>query len=212
MEALQFIYVSTSVRQVTGYTIEEFLKGNIPMFIKSYCAADRLNGNFILDKITSHQKQHNVLDKNKYQYVTTFRYLNKKGYYNWMYNRMFFVKHDEKNKPEIAMSIVTNIDFLKKDDKIIFSRLKFEQKTGKYNIEFKEEFQPQYINLLKSTDLKILQYLIKGLNNKQIAAELNLSECTIKDYRKKMLNKTWCDNTSELICFALRNKLFELGI
>lgn len=206
LKTMRLLFATPSVQKVTGYTAKEFIAGGIPMFIKNYCPADRVNGSYILNKITAHQKQLDLSEKESYQYITTFRFLHRMGYYSWMYNRMFFLEHEERKYPHIALSIVTGIDY-KRDDRINFACLKYNKTKGTYEIEFKEEYQPECLDILNVTELEILKLLLQGMNNSQIGTSLNLSEHTVKHYRKLMLKKTWCDNTAELLCFALRNKL-----
>lgn len=209
LKTLRFLFVSPTVQLVTGFTQQEFLSGGVPQFVKNYCPADRVNGMKALYKMTDHQKSENLEDKASYQYITVFRFLNKSGYYSWMFNRMMFVAHDNKNNPWVMISIVSSIKLFKKNDWIGINCLKFNYKKGIYENIFSETYEPEYLKILSNTDLKILSLLARGMDNKQIGNELDYAECTIKDYRKKMLKKTWCDNTAELLTFALRNKLIE---
>jgi DNA-binding CsgD family transcriptional regulator len=207
LHKMSFVYVSPSIEPVLGYTAEEFLEGNASFFIKCYCPADRVIGETILYKIVGHQKTPDLPDKASYQYHNTYRFLHKNGYYKWMYNRWLFVDHDEKTNPHVAISIVSGINPFKKDDNIQFACSKYNPVLNSYETEYIEDYKPDYLHLLNKTDLEILRLMAKGLDNARIAEKMNFSEHTIKDYRKKMLRKTWCDNMAELLCFALRNKL-----
>ena len=204
----QMLYVTPSVLRVTGYEQDDFLKGGTSMFIKNSCPADTYQGMKVISMISDHQKGTRQ-SKSLFQYQTSFRYLHKKGYYKWMYNRMFFSTHDEKNYPLTLISFVTGMENFKANDNINYVRLKYDSEHFKYQTELQFEYQPDYINILKEKDLEILKLLAQGFDNKQIAERLNYSEHTVKDYRKKMLKKTWCDNSAELLTFALRNGLLK---
>jgi DNA-binding CsgD family transcriptional regulator len=206
MRGARMLYTSPSVLSVTGYDHSEFLSGGSSKFIKNYCPADRVSGQNFLLRIAAHQKE-NILDKSHYQYHTTFRFLHKNGYYKWMYNRMMFISHDERNYPWVLISIVTGLDNFKRDDNLNFACLKYNPETALYEKEIIEECEPDYLNILNQTDLNILKLLAQGMDNKQIAKQLKYTENTVKDYRKKMLKKTWCENTAELLAFVLRNGL-----
>lgn len=52
---------------------------------------------------------------------------------------------------------------------------------------------------LSSREKEILQLLISGLNNKQIADQLFLSELTIKTHRKNLMNKLGAHNLADLL-------------
>lgn len=47
--------------------------------------------------------------------------------------------------------------------------------------------------------------IVRGLTNKEIAAELDLSTRTVEFYRKKLLSKTQVKNTAELVEYIARN-------
>jgi DNA-binding CsgD family transcriptional regulator len=209
LKCMRFLYITPSVHQVIGYTQKEFLSTGVTGFIKNYCPADRINGMKALDKVTYHQKKIDIQDKYLFQYITSFRFHHSKGYYVWLYNRMFFVQHDADNQPEVLISVFTCMDQFKKDDNLQYARLKFDPNLSFYRLEEHDEYNADYLDILNETDLRILAYLAEGLNNAQIASMLKLSEHTIKDYRKDMLKKAWCDNSAELLSFALRNGLLK---
>jgi DNA-binding NarL/FixJ family response regulator len=60
---------------------------------------------------------------------------------------------------------------------------------------------------LSSRDREILNFLSHGLNTKQIASEMHLTETSIESYRKGLLQKTHTNNVAELISFAHRTGL-----
>jgi DNA-binding NarL/FixJ family response regulator len=65
---------------------------------------------------------------------------------------------------------------------------------------------PQFTQ--KETD--VLRLLAKGNNTQEIADKLFISKRTVEGYRAKLLQRTNCSNTINLIIFALRNKLIIL--
>jgi DNA-binding NarL/FixJ family response regulator len=62
---------------------------------------------------------------------------------------------------------------------------------------------------LSDRELNILQHICSGLNNEQIASEINLSFDTIRWYRARLMSKTGCSNTAGLVMYAVKNKLIE---
>jgi RNA polymerase sigma factor (sigma-70 family) len=58
------------------------------------------------------------------------------------------------------------------------------------------------ISKLTPREREILKLTVKGLNNKEIAAELNLSRYTIETHRKNIRIKLKVRNTTELIALA----------
>jgi DNA-binding CsgD family transcriptional regulator len=209
LRTLSFIHASDTALQVTGFPGHKFLNEGAIWFMKNYCPADRINGMKALKTIMDHQKETETNEKSLYQYILTFRFLNNNGYYIWMYNRIMFISHDDEGKPWIMVSLLSSMKHFKANDNISFTRLKFNRGKGIYETQESQELEPEYLDILSSTDLKILKLLAEGFNNRQIAERLNYTEHTIKAYRKKMLKKTWCNNTAELLSFSLRNKLIK---
>lgn len=69
-----------------------------------------------------------------------------------------------------------------------------------------EQFIQQHYLLFRQLSLqekKILSFLIQGLNNGQIAGQLQLSIETIKTHRRNILRKLDCKNIAELISYGL---------
>ena len=58
-----------------------------------------------------------------------------------------------------------------------------------------------------SREVSVLQLLIKGMMNKEIASSLNLSIRNVEKYVSKLLNKTNTRNRTELAQFSLSNLL-----
>jgi DNA-binding NarL/FixJ family response regulator len=64
-------------------------------------------------------------------------------------------------------------------------------------------------NLLTNKEKEVFKLICKGLSNDDIAEELNISKRTIEGYRSKILNKTNCDNSVQLVLFAIKNDLLK---
>lgn len=88
---------------------------------------------------------------------------------------------------------------------------------------FSEEFIPYFTNkylkkdtdvekpLLSKRELEVLNLVAKGLTNQQIADKLCLSIRTITNHRANLNSKTGSKNTVNLLSFAIKNKLIDLG-
>ncbi|OEE35452.1 response regulator [Vibrio anguillarum] len=62
------------------------------------------------------------------------------------------------------------------------------------------------LELLSTKELLVLNMLISGNSNSEIAKKLSLSEKTISTYKKRVLEKTGSRNTIDLIDLTQRNK------
>jgi DNA-binding NarL/FixJ family response regulator len=66
--------------------------------------------------------------------------------------------------------------------------------------------QDQEISLTRR-EKEILQLLCEGLNNKEIADALFISERTVLGHKTNLLLKTNCKNSISLMAFAIKNKM-----
>ncbi|HAC64751.1 MAG TPA: hypothetical protein DCF68_14750 [Cyanothece sp. UBA12306] len=62
---------------------------------------------------------------------------------------------------------------------------------------------------LSATELKVILLAAKGLSNREIASQLNVSRRTIEVHVSNMLNKTSLHTRTELVRWAIESKLVE---
>lgn len=62
--------------------------------------------------------------------------------------------------------------------------------------------------MLSDRELEVLELLLHGLSNKDVAEKLNLSYHTVTTHRRNIMKKTKSKNISGLYNFAKRNNLF----
>ena len=63
---------------------------------------------------------------------------------------------------------------------------------------------------LTTRELEILQHIVAGKSNKEIAAELNLSANTVAVHRANIMDALGVHKTAELVVYAIRNGLVTL--
>ena len=60
---------------------------------------------------------------------------------------------------------------------------------------------------LTPTELKVVQFVARGLANREIAEELNVSQRTVESHVSNMLGKTNLHNRTELARWAIENQM-----
>ena len=80
------------------------------------------------------------------------------------------------------------------------------QYTGGGN-DSKSKIQVPYDVHLTQTELKVVQFVARGLANKDIADELNVSQRTVESHVSNMLGKTGLHNRTELARWAIENNM-----
>jgi DNA-binding NarL/FixJ family response regulator len=65
---------------------------------------------------------------------------------------------------------------------------------------------------LKLTDreLEVLRLVAKGLNNREVAKELFISENTVKNHVRNILEKLQLHSRMEAVMYAMKEKLLDL--
>ena len=63
---------------------------------------------------------------------------------------------------------------------------------------------------LTSRELEVLKLVAQGMSNKEIAAELYISENTVKNHVRNILEKLHLHSRMEAVVYAVREKILEL--
>ena len=63
---------------------------------------------------------------------------------------------------------------------------------------------------LTDRELQVLKLVAKGLNNREISKQLSISENTVKNHVRNILEKLQLHSRMEAVMYAVREKLFEL--
>ncbi len=64
---------------------------------------------------------------------------------------------------------------------------------------------------LSEKELRLLNLIAKGLQNREIAAQMEISENTVKYHIKAILQKLGVKNRAEAVSYALQHKIITLG-
>jgi len=64
---------------------------------------------------------------------------------------------------------------------------------------------------LTDRELQVLKLVARGMNNRDIAKELFISENTVKNHVRNILEKLQLHSRMEAVFYALREKLFDIG-
>ena len=73
-----------------------------------------------------------------------------------------------------------------------------------------ESLKGERVAALTSRELEILQHIVSGKSNKEIASELDLSVNTVSVHRANIMDRLGIHKTAELVVYAIRNGLVNL--
>lgn len=77
-------------------------------------------------------------------------------------------------------------------------------------LERSETLKGERDTALTARELEVLQYIVSGKSNKEIASELNLSANTVSVHRANIMDRLGIHKTAELVVYAIRNGLVNL--
>ncbi|MBW4651779.1 MAG: response regulator transcription factor [Kaiparowitsia implicata GSE-PSE-MK54-09C] len=103
-------------------------------------------------------------------------------------------------KPFEPEELVAQVESsLKQASRLIQRQDKGLDNTPKIQVPFDVELTP--------TELRVVQYVARGMANREIAEELNVSQRTIESHVSNMLGKTGLHNRTELARWAIENSM-----
>lgn len=75
------------------------------------------------------------------------------------------------------------------------------------NVEYKIKVDELEFNNLSKNELKIMQLIGRGMTNKEIAAQINFSEGTVRNYISNILSKLTLRDRTQIAIFAIQSRL-----
>lgn len=103
-------------------------------------------------------------------------------------------------KPFEPEELVAQVESsLKQASRILQHQSKTSDTAPKIQVPFDVELTP--------TELRVVQYVARGMANREIAEELNVSQRTIESHVSNMLGKTGLHNRTELARWAIENSM-----
>ena len=80
--------------------------------------------------------------------------------------------------------------------------------------EFKQMSRPERDQVpglrLTERELEVLRLVAKGMNNREIARQLFISENTVKNHVRNILEKLQLHSRMEAVMYAVREKLLDI--
>ena len=80
--------------------------------------------------------------------------------------------------------------------------------------EFKQMSKPDHgtVSGLRHTEreLEVLRLVARGMNNREIAKQLSISENTVKNHVRNILEKLQLHSRMEAVMYAVREKLLDI--
>lgn len=181
-----------------GYTTDIYHKDDLRIF-NEQIFSDRLA--FL--QTTPHDSYENLL------FSYNFRLRNRSGQYVNILQRNSFLLPDELGNPRISLGFIMQVQDYVPHNAItsVIEEVGTEEAGGKSGTVYKRKYflHPEEA-LFSKRELEVLGCIAEGMTKKQIADRLRLSEHTVINHKRNMLEKSGCPNSVALVAYALRKK------
>lgn len=136
-------------------------------------------------------------------YFVTYRIKRKDGTYVKILRQSNVFDVDEEGKIISNVSMITDISFVDATEKV---QWKFEA-PGLDQKKFKKYVSIEYAGFFSEREIEVLKLLKDGITSSKISEKLFISKHTVDGHRRKMLFKSNCTSTIDLINFSKTNGL-----
>ncbi len=205
----QYMSMSDTVKALLGFTTRDFMVEGMSLLAENLLEEDL---KILNEKMFPHrlallrEKPH--LEHKDYVFTHNFRMRNARKRMTHLLQRSCFIKSDHDGRPLIGLGMVTHIEHHRQSRDVIelIERIypdspeRQSETISKTTYFTREEDQ-----LLTKREREVLLWMSEGLSTKQIADKLFVSEHTVVNHRRNMIQKTNTPNASALISFAIRN-------
>jgi len=192
---VQSVPFQRNIKSLLGYSKEEF---NYDLITRFYHPDDFQHHLMILKHFNQFFQKYNP-DPFSLVFSASFRIRRKDNSYIKVIRHSTNFRNDENVNPVCSLSILSDVTELKKDNIVTFSI----NGEGKEVEEAKQFFVDFYQNeFFSKREKQLLVQLSMGKNSRDISLELGISKHTVDTHRRKMLQKSGCKNTIELINFC----------
>ncbi|MEO7119915.1 MAG: LuxR C-terminal-related transcriptional regulator [Ginsengibacter sp.] len=197
---LEVELVSKEVKAVMGYEPSEY---NIP-FIHDKMHPEDYSwylsfGNKIIEFFSKLPLEKIMKYKLRYDY----RLRKKNGEYARILHQAILLEHDVNGGFLRSLSMHSDISYLKHDGRPELSFIGMDGEPSYYNVGAENVFTESKEDL-SNREKQVLTLLVQGKSSKEIGNMLYISKQTVDTHRKNMIHKKNLNNTSELVCKAIR--------
>jgi DNA-binding CsgD family transcriptional regulator len=207
--AQQYLVMTNEMQGIAGYHPREFIESRLEKLIEVYHKDDfKIYNEQIFAHNTAFLQQAPQEDHHHYIFSYNFRFTRQDKKIAHVLQRNSFITSKETGLPLYSLGMIIDITEFKTDTIMVHTITKGMGSEGNKQLIDTNYFYPNFEEtLLTRREKMVLQYMSEGFSSKQVADKLSLSEYTIVNHKQNMLRKTNTRNITELVAFAIRNRL-----
>jgi DNA-binding CsgD family transcriptional regulator len=199
VKQLRVILVRGSVLKYTGYSPAEFGNNILLKFMSMFVPEQR---SFMSDFVTwILNMQKNVpFEYKSRQSISAWgmRLLHRDGRSIRCYINIIPLEFNDQNNPTLIMMSFQEVSHLVKGDDYCMRGI-FGEDDKKVFVYYSNEDRTVDTEIISEREREVLQYISQGLDTKQIAGEMKISNNTVDNHRRNMLARTGTRDTTALI-------------
>ena len=209
--AQQYLMMTNAIQNIAGYHAWDFLESRLEKTIDVYHKDDfRIYNQQIFAGNASFLKQTPQQDHHQYVFSYNFRFLRQDKKFAHVLQRNSYITSKETGLPLYSLGMIVDITDFKADSVMVHTIERIQEGV---DMPYIQKISTCYCfpdledAMLTRREKTVLHYLSEGFSSKEVADRLFVSERTVVNHKQNMMRKTNTKNITELVAFAIRNRL-----
>lgn len=204
----QYPYLSPKAKRVMGHPKEAFQEGGLE-FMLSHRHDFAVFNETIFPEEVRFIAQHQAENLAYFRFSKSYRFRNQEGQYRTILQRNTVINAGEQSTPIAIFGSTSDITDFAEKGKVVHQIERYDPVNQQWQLMLSKEYFPDIApeKLLSKREVEILKWAVEGYSSKQIADKLYVSFNTVNTHRRNMLRKTNCQNSLDLLRYAIERKL-----
>lgn len=190
------------VKRLLGYEPDEFDFSNLSQF----CHPEDLKRYTELMKFSLDYAKGTPIEPFDLEFSLSYRIRKKDGSYLMIIRNSTVYETDSNGYMISNLSVISDITYLNKSNMVEWS---MSTPNEDIKLSFEKHFEEKHKDYFSKREMDILAKMREGLGSKEIAELFGISRHTVDTHRRRMLAKTTCTNSVELVEFARQNNILS---
>lgn len=200
----QYAYISDHCQNIHGYSKDQYLQGGLNFHTGLWLPDDwTVFEEQVFRDIWEYWAQIPAEDFPKYRFTFNNHYYRSDGSLSQFLQHSTYLEPQD-GIPVLNLAIFSDIGDFKTDNNLVLTISRLVNGKGYVKV-FSKSYTPQKKSVLSARESEIIRLSLDGLSSKMIANKLFISEQTVKNHKRNMMEKTSAKNIVELINLSLRN-------
>lgn len=200
----QYTYVCDHCQEIHSYSKDKYVQGGLDFHTGIWFSEDwAIFVEQVFKDIWEYWNLIPPAEFPQYRFSFNYRYYRNDGTISQLLQNNTYME-PQGNLPILNMVVFSDIGDYKTDDTIVLTIEHFAKSKGYIKV-FSKTYLPQKKSIISPRESEIIKLSLEGMSSKMIANKLFISEQTVKNHKRNMMEKTSAKNIVELINLSLKN-------